>query len=62
LKEWAPTQSGTGIFHVVKIIVGIDIAKNVFQVHAADRAGTTIYTKKPSRGQVLSFFVKQPPH
>jgi transposase len=46
---------------MVKIIVGIDIAKNVFQVHAADRTGAMVYTKKLSRGQVLPFFAKQPP-
>jgi transposase len=41
---------------MVKIIVGIDIAKNVFQVHAADGIGATAYMKKLSRGQVLPFF------
>ncbi|MBI1209493.1 MAG: IS110 family transposase [Azospirillum sp.] len=39
----------------------IDIAKSVFQVHAADGTGATVYTKKLSRGQVLPFFTKQPP-
>src|SRR5580698_11597546 len=58
LKVWASTPPGTGIFHMVKIIVGIDIAKNVFQVHAADGTGATAYTKKLSRRQVLPFFAK----
>lgn len=46
---------------MVKIIVGIDIAKNVFQVHAADGTGATVYMKKLSRGQVLPFFGKHAP-
>ena len=44
-----------------KIVVGIDIAKSVFQVHAADEAGAMIYSRKLSRGQVLPFFAKQSP-
>ena len=31
-----------------KIVVGIDIAKSVFQVHAADEAGAMIYTIEPN--------------
>jgi len=46
---------------MVKVIVGIDIAKNVFQVHATDGTGATAYIKKLSRGQVLSFFAKHAP-
>jgi transposase len=34
-------------------IVGIDLAKNVFQVHGANRAGKLLFSKKVSRGQLL---------
>ena len=34
--------------------------KNVFQVHAADRAGSVVFRKRLRREQVLSFFAAQP--
>ena len=34
-------------------IVGIDLAKNVFQVHASDQTGRRLFSKKVSRGQLL---------
>ena len=37
-------------------IVGLDLAKTVFQVHAADRDGRPVVRKKLRRGQVLGFF------
>ena len=36
--------------------VGLDLAKNVFQVHGADGAGRAVVRKKLRRGQVLDFF------
>ena len=36
--------------------VGLDLAKSVFQVHAADRDGTPVVRRKLRRGQVLTFF------
>ncbi len=36
--------------------VGLDLAKSVFQVHAADRDGRPVVRKKLRRGQVLVFF------
>ena len=36
--------------------VGLDLAKSVFQVHAADRDGRPVMRKKLRRGQVLVFF------
>ena len=41
--------------------VGLDLAKSVFQVHAADRGGTPVVRKKLRRGQVLVFFAGLPP-
>jgi transposase len=37
-------------------IVGLDLAKNVFQVHGADGAGQAVLRKKLRRTQVLAFF------
>ncbi|MEH6727880.1 MAG: IS110 family transposase [Hyphomicrobiales bacterium] len=34
-------------------VVGIDLAKNVFQVHASDLTGRRLFSKKVSRGQLL---------
>ena len=43
------------------ITVGLDLAKNVFQVHGADGEGAAILRKKLRRAQVLNFFAKLPP-
>ena len=41
--------------------IGIDLAKNVFQVHGVDERGNSLIQKKLRRNQVLKFFVKQKP-
>ena len=41
--------------------VGIDLAKNVFQVHGADERGKTVLKKQLKRHQVLVFFSNMPP-
>lgn len=43
------------------ITVGLDLAKNVFQVHGADGAGHAVLRKKLRRAQLLDFFSKLPP-
>src|SRR5512134_1207467 len=40
--------------------IGIDLAKNTFQVHGADSAGRTVLRKKLSRSQFLEFFANLP--
>ncbi len=40
--------------------VGLDIAKNVFQVHAADAQGRAVFKRKLPRGKVLEFFATLP--
>jgi transposase len=40
--------------------VGLDLAKNVFQVHAVDEAGSVVVRKRLRRGQVLAFFAGIP--
>ena len=41
--------------------VGIDLAKNVFQVHAVDERGKAVLRKQLRRDQVSAFFVNLPP-
>jgi transposase len=41
-------------------IIGVDLAKNVFQVHGATADGAVVFRRKLRRGQVLSFFAGQP--
>ena len=41
-------------------IIGIDLAKNVFQVHANDQYGHTCFTRKLKRCDVLAFMAQQP--
>ena len=41
--------------------IGIDLAKNVFQVHGVDAAGKVVLTKKLRRWQVLALFETLPP-
>ena len=41
--------------------VGIDLAKNVFQVHAVDERGKAVLRKQLRREQVAAFFVNLPP-
>jgi len=40
--------------------IGVDLAKNVFQVHAVDEAGGAVVRRQLRRSQVLPFFAKQP--
>src|SRR6202171_3475025 len=46
---------------VVVTTIGLDLAKNVFQVHAVDEAGSVVMRKRLRRGQVLAFFAGIPP-
>lgn len=41
--------------------VGIDLAKNVFQVHGVDERGKTVLRKQLKRDQVAAFFANLPP-
>ena len=42
-------------------VVGLDIAKNVFQVHGVDAAGAVVVAKAVRRGAVAGFFASLPP-
>ena len=41
--------------------IGLDLAKNVFQVHGVDETDRTVLRKKLRRAEVLSFFGSLPP-
>ena len=38
--------------------IGIDIAKNVFQIHGVDASGEVVIRRQLRRRQVLAFFRK----
>ena len=42
-------------------IIGVDLAKNVFQVHGATADGSVLFRKKLSRPQFARFMADQPP-
>lgn len=42
-------------------IIGLDLARNVFQVHGACSDGSVAFRRKLPRAKVLSFFAAQPP-
>ena len=42
-------------------IIGIDLAKRVFQAHGAASDGKVVFRKKLSRSQLLPFLAAQPP-
>jgi len=42
------------------ITIGVDLAKNVFQVHGVDAEGAVIFRRQLRRGQMVPFFKKQP--
>lgn len=42
-------------------VIGLDIAKSVFQVHGVDAAGATVLQKRLTRSRLLPFFEKLPP-
>ena len=41
--------------------IGLDIAKNVFQVHGIDAAEKVVIRKQLRRGPVMKFFAALPP-
>ena len=40
--------------------IGLDIAKNKFQVHGEDERGVKVFNKQLSRAEVLNFFANLP--
>src|SRR4051812_31325623 len=42
------------------VVVGVDLAKSVFQVHGIDAQGVVVLRRKLSRSKLLSFFAALP--
>jgi transposase len=42
-------------------VLGLDIAKSVFQLHGVDAGGATVLQRRLRRGRMLVFFAKLPP-
>ena len=42
-------------------VIGLDLAKNLFQIHGLDAEGTTVIRKKLGRPSLLPFFSQLPP-
>jgi transposase len=42
-------------------IIGLDLAKSIFQAHGNDERGAKLFSKKLRRGELLSFFAAQSP-
>src|SRR5438445_4654708 len=49
-------ESHQGAVHMQITTIGLDIAKNVFQVHGIDAAEKVVVRKQLRRGQVMQFF------
>ena len=43
------------------ITIGVDLAKNVFQIHGVDGSGGVVIRRQLRRSRMLPFFKKQPP-
>jgi transposase len=43
------------------VVIGLDLAKNVFQIYAIDEHGQPIVRRQLRRAEVLKFFAKLPP-
>ena len=41
--------------------IGLNLAKNVFQVHGVDAEGVAVIRQRLTRGRMLRFFAKLPP-
>ncbi len=42
-------------------VIGLDIAKHVFQIHGIDESGAIVVRRQLRRGQMLGYFAKLPP-
>src|SRR3954468_13769880 len=58
--KWCATTTKTGDVQMQITTVGLDIAKNLFQVHGTDAQGRVVLKRKLARGKVLEFFATLP--
>lgn len=54
-------ESHEGVVHMQATTIGIDIAKNVFQVHGVDGQGRVVIARQLRRKLLIEFFSKIPP-
>jgi transposase len=54
LQQRGPSMTGISM-------IGVDLAKNVFQVHGVDAAGKVVVRRQLRRGQMEKFFAALPP-
>jgi transposase len=47
--------------HPAPAVVGLDIAKNVFQLHGADASGRCVFRRRLRRAEVVAFFARLRP-
>jgi len=60
--EYKPNFAGGNSYIIPEItMIGLDLAKHVFQVHGVDAAGGVIVRKALRRAQVMPFFAKLSP-
>lgn len=52
-------RKGASVMNVTTF--GVDLAKNVFQVHGADARGKAIIRRQLRRGEMMAYFANQPP-
>ncbi len=60
MPRWVCNDPQRGAVISEIITVGLDLAKNVFQVHGSDGSGRAVLRKKLRRDQVLDFFGRLP--
>src|SRR5246127_2192633 len=53
-------ESPEGVVHMQVSTIGVDLAKNVFQMHGVDNAGKVVITRQLRRKQVIDFLSKIP--
>src|SRR4051812_44834895 len=58
--KWCAMTTKAGDVQMQITTVGLDIAKNLFQVHGADAQGRVLLKRKLARGKVLEFFATLP--
>ena len=54
-------ESPEGVVHMQVSTIGVDLAKNVFQIHGVDDNGKVVVTRQLRRKQVIEFFKKLAP-
>src|SRR3974390_3595226 len=53
-------ESPEGVVHMQVSTIGVDLAKNVFQVHGVDSVGNIVITRQLRRKQIIELFGKIP--